>query len=296
MTSGGQFSRHYIPDFTSSEYAAAVELTRTRGSKARYAAPVLDAQASWEKRTAMLWAQKGLSPSGVKVTTGTTTPPGQWLKVAREMAATRNDDLLENARLMALVSLAEADAAIAAWQMKFDPQNNLWRPIHAIRLAAEPGDPFYNAGVTRDEAWSPLIPTSNHPEYVSGHSTFSGAAAQLLTHYFGADVSFNVAGDDALWLDAAGNIVDSSAPGATKEVRTYTSFWDAANEAGMSRIYGGIHYSFSNSSGLAAGSDIGDWIFSTALQPTVVPEPTLLLSLAPIGAAMASRHRRVRRA
>jgi hypothetical protein len=92
------------------------------------------------------------------------------LQIARSIAATRNGDLLDNARLMALVSIAEADAGIAAWDMKFAPENNLWRLIHAIRFAAQPE--FYNAGITRDVNWSPLIPTfhcRSFPTTSQGH-------------------------------------------------------------------------------------------------------------------------------
>lgn len=289
MTSSSQFRRNSIPNFTSPEYTAAIELTRTKGSKARYDAPNLDAQTSWEQRTAMFWAQKGLSPTGTKVSTGTTTPVGQWLKVARDMAAEGDGDLLANSRLMALLSIAVADAGIAAWDMKYAPANSLWRPIHAIRFAAQPGDPNYNPGITRDENWMPLIPTSNHPEFVSGHSTFSAAAATVLTDYFGDDVLFTIAGDDALWIDAAGNIVAPNTPGASKETRTYTNFWDAAEEAGISRIYGGIHYMFSNQNGLAAGSDVGNWVLANSLQ--VVPEPSTAMIVA--GGLCFVRRRRV---
>lgn len=292
LNSGDQFRRNTIPAFTSPEYAAAVEEVRIHGSKARYQGNNLPADVAWEKRTAFFWAQKGLNPSGIKVTTGTVTPPGQWMQIARNIAGTRNADLLDNARLMALLSLASADAGIAAWDMKYDPANNLWRPIHAIRFASvtDPNDPNYNAGITVDPTWMPVIPTSNHPEYVSGHSTFSGAAAELLTLYFGGNVTFTTTGDDALFLDANGNIVDSSVPGAMRESRTYTSFWDAAREAGQSRIYGGLHYQFSNQSGQIAGKNVGAWVYSNALG--VIPEPSSVAMLLVPAAMLLGRRRK----
>jgi hypothetical protein len=291
IDAGNQFRSTAIPAFNSPEYAAAVEEVRIHGDRARYQGSNLPADVAWEKRTAFFWAQKGLNPSGIKVSTGTTTPPGQWLQIARSVAGTRSDDLLDNARLMALLSLTVADAGIVAWDTKYAPENNLWRPIHAIRLASvtDPNDPNYNPGISVDPTWMPLIPTSNHPEYVSGHSTFSGAAAELLTLYFGENVMFSVIGDDALFLDGSGNIVSPGTPGATREVRTYSSFWDAAEEAGQSRIYGGIHYQFSNQHGLNAGRGVGGWVFGRALAP--IPEPSSL-SLLLIPAVLLGGRRR----
>lgn len=292
LDSGNQFRRNGIPGFASPEYATAVEEVRIHGNRARYQGNNLPTDVAEEKRIAFFWAQKGLNPSGIKVSSGTVTPPGQWLQIARGIAGTRNDDLLDNARLMALLSLAAADAGIAAWDMKYDTTNNLWRPIHAIRLASvtDPNDPNYNAGITVDPTWMPLIPTSNHPEYVSGHSTFSGAAAELLRLYFGGDVTFTAIGDDALYLDANGNIVDASVPGAVRETRTFTSFWDAAREAGQSRIYGGIHYQFSNQDGLAAGRDVGTFVFNNALG--VIPEPSSVAMLLVPAAMLLGRRRK----
>lgn len=86
----------------------------------------------------------------------------------------------------------------------------------------------------------------NHPEYVSGHSTYSGAAAAVLTSFFGDDTSFSTS--------------SVGLPGVT---RSYTSFSSAAEEAGQSRIYGGIHFQFSNQDGLEVGRQLADWVLST---------------------------------
>ena len=89
------------------------------------------------------------------------------------------------------------------------------------------------------------------PDYISGHSTFSGAAARILARFYGRDDIAFVTGSDAL-------------PGVT---RSFAGFSAAAAEAGVSRIYGGIHYSSANQDGLAAGAAIGDVTFANVLQP-----------------------------
>src|SRR5262249_22257793 len=140
------------------------------------------------------------------------------------------------ARLFANLNVALADAGIAAWDVKF--ADDLWRPITAIRLA----DTDNNPATEVDPNWSPFLLTPPFPEYVSGHSTFSAAAATVLTSAFG-DVPFTI---DSVGL-----------PGVT---RSFDSFTDAAQEAGRSRIYGGIHYEFSNQAGQQLGGAIGQWV------------------------------------
>jgi len=200
---------------------------------------------------------------------GTETPPGHWNTIARGVAATRdpadsghrgrsNDDdedgrhgrrsgntLAENARLFALLNLAMADAAICAWDAKY--HYNFWRPVTAVRGAATDG----NTDTTADPAWSSLIATPPFPDYVSGHSAFSGAAATVLARFFGTDRIAFTTGSDFV-------------PGAT---RTFARFSEAAREAAASRLYGGIHFRSANADGLAAGIEIGTWASSRFLRP-----------------------------
>jgi hypothetical protein len=176
---------------------------------------------------------------------GTVTPPGHWNRIAQVVARQRHTSLAENARLFALLNFALADAAILCWECKF--QNAVWRPVTAIHEA----DRLNNPALTPDPDWMPLLTTPAFPSYTSGHSTFSGAAAAALARFFGTDaVPFRVASD--------------SLPGV---VRTYAGFWHAAEEAGQSRIYGGIHYQFDNREGLKSGRALGDWIAATLLPP-----------------------------
>src|SRR5580765_3925419 len=100
--------------------------------------------------------------------------------------------LLENARLLAALDVAMADAAIGCWDAKYT--YNFWRPITAIRETADDG----NAATTPDPAWTPLFATPGHPEYPSGHSCISGAAAAVLTNEFGNRVHFDMTSDQMI--------------------------------------------------------------------------------------------------
>src|SRR5947208_8574777 len=156
---------------------------------------------------------------------------GYWNRIAQQVATDQGLSLVQDARLFALLNIAEADAHIACWDAKY--AFNLWRPVTAIRAADSDGNP----DTEPDAGWTPLLTTPNFPSYTSAHSTLSGAAAGVLTALFGSDHPFSV-GSEGL-------------PGVT---RSFASFEAAAAEAGRSRIYGGIHYQFDNVNGLAAGA------------------------------------------
>jgi membrane-associated phospholipid phosphatase len=170
---------------------------------------------------------------------GTVTPPGHWNRIARTAALAQGNSMVNNARLFALLNLALADAAIVAWDCKF--HYNFWRPIDAIR----------EANVDPDPDWTPLLETPPFPTYTSGHSTFSGAGAAVLACFFGRD--------DVRFTDTSEGL-----PGVK---RSYRGFWAAAEEAGRSRIYGGIHFEFDNVAGLASGREVGKWVCRTFLGP-----------------------------
>jgi hypothetical protein len=175
---------------------------------------------------------------------GTETPPGHWNHIAQDVAATRGLSLKENARLFALLNIALADAGICAWDAKYTYSN--WRPVTAIRA----GDTDGNSATAPDVTWSSFIATPPFPDYVSGHSTFSAAAAAVLALFFGTDNVAFITGSDAL-------------PGVS---RSFPSFSAAAAEAALSRIYGGIHYRFASQDGLTAGTQIGRWTVRNYLQ------------------------------
>jgi hypothetical protein len=176
---------------------------------------------------------------------GTVTPPGHWNRIAQDAARQRGLSLEDNARLFALLNVALADAAVACWDCKF--KYGVWRPVHAIRQADQTGNP----DTEPDRTWTPLLTTPPFPSYSSGHSTFSGAAAAVLAKFFGTDAFRFTATSEGM-------------PGVS---RSFNSFSAAAEEAGRSRIYGGIHYEFDNQQGLRAGRRIGELVCRTLLLP-----------------------------
>jgi hypothetical protein len=181
---------------------------------------------------------------------GTATPPGHWNIVAQGVAQSLGNSLSENARLFALLNIATADAACVAWDNKY--AYDFWRPITAIQNADLDGNP----DTASDAGWKPLLDTPPFPSYTSGHSTFSAAAATVLAEFFGTD---NIA-------------FTTSAEGGVAPDRSFTSFSQAAEEAGRSRIYGGIHYQFDNEDALRAGAELGRFVMDTQL--LAVPEPS----------------------
>jgi hypothetical protein len=184
---------------------------------------------------------------------GTVTPPGHWQVIAQQLAERFGNDVLSNARLFALLSIVQADAAIASWDAKY--HYDYCRPWTAIVEDAELDE---NDATTADPAWTSLIPTPPFPAYTSGHSTFSGSSSRLLALFFGTDdIAFSGSSPDPdRWPDVL--------PGV---VRSWTSLSQAAEEAGQSRIYGGIHWQFDNQAGLSAGRAIADWAFEHFLAP-----------------------------
>ncbi|MDP9792730.1 hypothetical protein J2S43_001242 [Catenuloplanes nepalensis] len=187
---------------------------------------------------------------------GTYKPPGQLLEHTEIVAAQRGLGVLEHARLFALVSLALADAAIAAWDAKYLTAIDLWRPQSAVQNADQDG----RADTVKDAAWLPLSinPAGQRfspafPAYVSGHATFGGAWAAVMRNYFGID-----------HLEMRLTTEDPSRPNV---VRTLPSFTAAAAENGRSRIYLGVHYQWDADNGIATGTQVGNQVFANYLRP-----------------------------
>jgi membrane-associated phospholipid phosphatase len=222
MTSGAQFRPPPPPALESAQWAADFNLTKTLG---RVDSPVRTAE---QTAIARFWADGA----------GSVTPPGHWNVIAREVAQQHALTVEQDARLFALLNLAEADAGIVAWDAKY--AYNFWRPVTAIPAADTDGNP----DTAPDATWTPLLVTPNFPEYVSGHSTFSGAGAAVLAAFFGTNaIAFTTTSEDL--------------PGVS---RNFASFSDAAREAGMSRIYAGIHFMSANVNGVAAGQALGAYV------------------------------------
>jgi hypothetical protein len=174
-------------------------------------------------------------------------PPIQnfWNQIADEVATAHHTDLPTTARLFAALNLSFADSAIAFYDAKYTYQ--LWRPVTAIRLADSDGNP----NTVADPNWLPLAGnTPADPSYPGAHSTISAAGADVLASFFGDNQSFAV--------------TSPALPGVT---RSFDSFSAAATEAGLSRIYAGVHTRLDHVAGLTLGDDVANFVLDNALLP-----------------------------
>lgn len=211
---------------------------------AKYAAEVAEVQSIGSATSTTRTADQTVIARFWANGAGTATPPGHWNQIARVIVAQTGLTVGEEARLFALLNMAMADAAVVSWKAKYD--YNYWRPVAAIREADTDGNPL----TVVDPAWTPLLVTPPFPEYTSGHSTFSGAAAAVLKGFFGTDdIAFTAESDDV--------------PGV---FRSYPSFSAAAAESGMSRIYGGIHFMSANRFGISSGTRVGNSVVKRLLR------------------------------
>jgi hypothetical protein len=179
------------------------------------------------------------------VPAGSDQPPGEWLRIALMVGDDRRLSLAQGSRMTALVSMALADTTVATVRTKYTYRH--WRPTTAIREADTDGNPLTQA----NPAWTARAGSvGGTPEWVSGHSSYSGAAATVLAGFFCSDnVRFTHATD--------------SAPGG--QARTYASFSSAAAEAGRSRLFGGQHFAFSDRAGQAIGRGVGNEVLAMRL-------------------------------
>jgi PAP2 superfamily len=155
----------------------------------------------------------------------TATPPGHSISILNQVARGLDLPLDRAAEAYAKVGIAIADAFTSCWQTKF--RHNLLRPVTYIRAVIDP-------------RWTPLLVTPPFPEYTSGHSAQSAAATEVLTSLFGT-FAFTDHTHDARGFPA----------------RSFSSFKHAAEEAAISRLYGGIHFRAAIEHGLEQGACIG---------------------------------------
>lgn len=157
------------------------------------------------------------------------TPPGHWMWIAMQIFEKENTDLEKSVEVLARLGIAISDGFIACWRSKFE--FDLVRPVTYIRRHI-------------DNSFEPLLITPPFPEYPSGHSTQSGAAATALAKDFG----------DMFAFTDATHVRDGLAP------RRFKSFWEAAQEAAVSRLYGGIHFKAAIDRGLEQGKCVGTFV------------------------------------
>jgi hypothetical protein len=179
---------------------------------------------------------------------------------------------MEQARLLALINVAMADAAIAIWESKYFYR--FWRPVSGIREADEGTGPTGMGDANRqtrgDVRFSPLgAPASNlngknftppFPSYPSGHAGFGGAVFQMLRNVYGTDdIPFTFVSDEL-------NGVTRDNEGRVRPLvpRSFHSLSQAEEENGQSRVYLGIHWSFDKDAGIAQGRRVADYVFRHA--------------------------------
>ncbi len=164
------------------------------------------------------------------------SPGAHWLGITGIACSKAGKNFSESLRIFTGVSIGLMDGFICCWDEKY--RSNRIRPETAIRKYIDP-------------AWKPFLQTPPFPEYLSGHSTISAVAAIILTHYFGDAFHYTDTVELRFGLPE----------------RQFTSFRQAAEEAAISRFYGGIHFMDAIDNGIVQGENVGKWVLNTFTQP-----------------------------
>src|SRR5436853_4947388 len=264
MLSATQFRAPAPPAINSQAYADAYNEVKQLGGDGTHTPTVRTAE---QTEIGIFWAYDG--------TPSLCAPPRLYNQIIIQLADQRGLNVVQMARLLALVNTAMSDAGIAIWESKFFYQ--YWRPITGIREAdagtGPTGTGDGNPATTGDTAFMPLgAPASNltgpnftppFPSYPSGHAGFGGALFQTLRKFFGTDnIPFTFVSDEfnGLTHDNGGNV-------RPLIPRSFSSLSQAEEENGQSRIYLGIHWSFDKSEGIAQGRRVADFVFKRLFTP-----------------------------
>jgi hypothetical protein len=225
LASPSQFLPGAPPSLTSAQYTHDFNEVKALGSSTS------SVRTPFQTETARFWAGD--------------TPAAIWNRVADDLAERQDASLLKNARVLALLNMALADAVISVWNAKntFDT----WRPITAIQQAATDNNP----DTAPDSTWTPLIPTPAFQEYPAGHPGVSNAGASVLAHFYGNDTTFTA--------------TSFGLPGVE---HSFTSFSSAVAEVENARIWGGIHFRFACDTAVGMGTQVADYVLSTQLLRT----------------------------
>lgn len=226
LTSVSQFRAEGPPDLTSFAYARDLNEVKALGS------------ATSTRRTE---AQTDLARFA------TEPPPRWWSRNMRQFAADGRS-VLQHARTMAFLWVAQADATNACFDSKY--HFDFWRPTSAIQLADTDDNPATEA----DLAWAPIVPTPNHPEYPAAHACNAAAVGAVLQKVFGGNnLEFSL---------------DSTAAGLVAPVRHYRKIDEMVTDLKVARIYGGMHYRNSVNDGATLGKNVANYIGRNYFRPT----------------------------
>jgi hypothetical protein len=173
------------------------------------------------------------------------TGPATYNPLVRQLAGTKQFDVLDNARLFALVAMATCDALTSVYDAKY--AYNFWRPVTAIRNADMDG----NDGTERSAGWEAFITTPMHPEYPCAHCISQSSAATVLEAYFGNSIP-------------TVKLTSMTAPGVT---RSFNKLSDYVAEVIDARVYDGVHFRTSGQVGAAMGRKIGEYALETYFKP-----------------------------
>jgi hypothetical protein len=264
LESAEQFRTPPPPPLNSPEYTAAYnEVMRLGGD-----GDVTETERTPEQtQIGIYWAYDG--------TPSLCAPPRLYNQVALEIARVKaTTNVLDLARLLALVNVAMADAGVAVWESKYFW--DVWRPITGIRESDPGTGPSGlgdgNADTVGDVSFTPLgAPASNatqdftppFPAYPSGHAGFGGALFQTLRRYYRTDrIPFTFVSDEF-------NGVTVGSDGEVRPLvrRRFATLSQAEEENGQSRIYLGIHWAFDKTAGIAQGRKVADYVFDNAFRP-----------------------------
>jgi len=215
LTSPSQFRPPGPPPLHSARYTRARAEVRALGSATS------TTRTPEQTQTAIFWQDD--------------TPAAMWNRVADQLAQASDLPLAQNARLLAQLNIALADATIAIWNAK--NHYNFWRPVTAIRATSDP-------------TWTPLLPTPAFQEYPSAHSGVSSAAATVLASFYGDATAFTV--------------TSAGLPGVQRD---FTTFSAAVLQVEDARIYAGFHFRFSCIDAATLGAHVANYVTSTLMQP-----------------------------
>jgi hypothetical protein len=228
MRAGDQFRSQPPPDLTSPEY------TRAYNEVKDFGAATGSLRTADQTELAHFWNGSF---------------PGQFNRLARELAVAEGLTISQSSRLLALLSVSMADSAITAWDCKL--AFNFWRPETAIQFGDDDGNPKTDGPTT---TWTPLVATPPYSDHTSGANNFSGSSLRAISLFFDTN-------------EMAFQIPTTNPLPTQNDTRSYTKFSQVRDEVEDARIYQGIHFRFADSDARRQGEHVAQWAHSHFFRP-----------------------------